>query len=296
MINMEDEINLKDFFAVILKRWYLVLFAIVFVLVIYWLPQQSRKVTYEAKAAMILNQNASDLPISLGGLSNAFGLKSSAGSNINFPIILSSRAVAELVLDKYDLQKRIKDWDKHEIKRQDLISAVKKMAKYGANAGLFEITVVTEDPALSADVANGFAAAGAEYWKKLNYTEARKKREYIEGQLPRIEADLRRAENALKKFAMIAPIDDSLQGIEIKRLGRELEIQNATYILLRKEYESAKLEESKELEPFSMIDPAEKPLKPIGRKLILNFVISLVFGALVGIVLVFCFEALSKQK
>jgi uncharacterized protein involved in exopolysaccharide biosynthesis len=302
---MNDEINLMDFIGVIIKRWYIIALSVIVLLFVLWVPQLSKKEVYEAKAALVLKSDTSASQSAIGGLSSLLGLKAGAGGSFNFPTILASRAVAEIVLDKLDLQHRIKGWDKPDVKRQDLISAVQKMAKYDDKDGLFEITAVTEDPQLSADLANGFAAAGAEYWAKLNYTEARKKREYIEGQLPRVEASLGQAESTVKKFTMIAPGDAALQtgdlqsadlqGVEMKRLERELDIQGTTYIMLRKEYEEAKLDEAKELEPFSMIDPAEKPLKPVKGKLILNFAIALVLGTLGGTALAFGVEALNKM-
>ena len=291
---MDDEININDLLAVIVKRWYLIVFSVVVLLMIICLPQLTKKDEYASMAAMILKNDASGAQSSIGGLSSILGLSQANASNASFPTILSSRAVAAIVLDKVGLQKRIKGWDDPDVKRQALISAVQKMAIYENKDGLFEITVVTEDPALSADVANGFAAAGAEYWSKFNYTEARKKKEYIESQLPRIETNLRRAENAFKRFTMISPVVGSSAGVEMKRLEREMEIQSATYMMLRKEYETAKLDESKELEPFSMIDPAEKPLKPLKTKLLLNFVIALVLGSFGGTALAFGIEALNK--
>jgi uncharacterized protein involved in exopolysaccharide biosynthesis len=296
---MNEEIDIREFFAVIFKRWYLVVISVIILLILFWLPQLSKKAVYEAKATFILKDEGASSASQLSGLTSLLGIGNSFGSKISFPVILSSRAVAEMVLDNVGLQQRIKAWDNPNVNRQDLISAVKAMAKIANKDGLMEISVVNEDPSVAADTANGFVAAGAQYWKKLNETEARNKRDYLENQLPRVGSDLRQAENALKKFTLIMGDDSSpqqadLQGVEMKRLQRELEIQNTAYLMLRKEYESAKLEEAKELAPFSVIDPAEKPLKPLRSKLWLNFVITLVLGSLVGVVLAFGVESLSK--
>ena len=143
---------------------------------------------------------------------------------------------------------------------------------------------------LSADLANGFADAAINVWKELNYTEARKQREYIESQLPSVERDLRMAENAMKKFSLISPNAGSMQGVEYVRLKRECDIQNATYVMLRKEYESVKLEESKQVDPFSVIEMAKVPIKPVARSVRLRFMIGLILGMGLGVFTAFFLE------
>jgi uncharacterized protein involved in exopolysaccharide biosynthesis len=285
---MENEINLRDYLEVVAKRWYLVLVSMVIAALLIGLPSISKKSLYEAKAALLLKgQNNAQ---QLGGIQNILGVVGITKKGEDFPILLQSRAVATKVLDDLSLTKRIKGWDAPQVKKQNLVSAVQNMVKFSDKGGLFEIKAVTDDPALSTDVANVFAQAGADLWNKLNYTEARKKREYIESQLPRVDSDLRNAELALKKFSLISPNDLSLQGIEFKRLEREYLIQDAIYTMLKKEYASAKIDESKEIEPFSMIDPAEKPLKPMKSNIPYDFAIGAIMGSLIGIFLAFGIE------
>lgn len=289
---MEKEINLRDYLEIITKRWYLVLASTIVAALLIGMPSLSKKVLFEAKAALLLKNENSSIG-QLVGIQNLFGIKT-GGQEENFPVLLQSRSVAAKVLDDLALTKKIKGWDAPQIKKQDLISSVQNMAKFSDKGGLFEIKVITDDPILSADIANAFAQAGADFWNKLNYTEARKKREYIESQLPRVDADLRRAEAALKKFSLISPNSLSLQGIEFKRLEREYLIQDTIYTMLRKEYESAKIEESKELAPFSMIDPAEKPLKPMKSTVLYDFIIGAIMGMLIGIFMSFGIEYWEK--
>jgi uncharacterized protein involved in exopolysaccharide biosynthesis len=257
------------------------------------LPTFSKKNAYEAKVALLLKGNTGGLgsPSSLAGL---LGINMSSTQGGTFPILLQSRVVAEGVLEGANLTKRIKGWDSPQTRKQDLISQVQNLAKFSDKGGLFEIKVVTDDPNLSADIANTYARAGADYWKKMNYTEARKKREYIESQLPRVEWDLKRAEESLKRFSLISPSTVNLQGVEFGRLQREYEIQNSAYTMMRKEYESAKLDESKEVDPFSMIDPAEPATIPIKPKVMLNFVIGAILGLFGGSFMAFGLEYWEK--
>jgi uncharacterized protein involved in exopolysaccharide biosynthesis len=276
---MEDEINLMDYINVILKWKYLIFFMAIVMSLIGGLPSLLRKETYEAKSVLLLKEKDT-LQNNMAGLQAILG--NSAGNKNTFPVLLKSRAVAGKVIDDLNLKNRIKGWNDPGLKKQDLVSSVQSMVKSIDREGMFEIIAVTDDPVLSADLANGFAKAGASLWNEMNYTEARKKREYIEGQLPRVDADLRRAEITLKKFAIISPNPNFSLSMELKRLQREYEIQGDVYTMLRKEYESAKIEESKDIAPFSVIDQAEMPIKPVPPKTVLNFTIGLIVGIFAG--------------
>jgi uncharacterized protein involved in exopolysaccharide biosynthesis len=174
---------------------------------------------------------------------------------------------------------------------------------------LLEIEVLYSDPALTAELANGFVNALSYYWNNLNYTEARKKREYIESQLPRVESELKKAESNFKKFTLLSPqgVTASLpmpgkitasqsQGIEISRLSRELEIQSSVYTMLRKEFESVRLEESKEIPPFSIIDQAYVPEKPIKPRKKMSAVVGFMLGSFSGVFLAFFREYWTRKE
>ena len=76
----------------------------------------------------------------------------------------------------------------------------------------------------------------------------------------------------------------------MKRLEREYEIQNAVYTMLRKEYETTLLEESKEVTPFSIVDPAEVPERPFKPRVKLNTIIGALLGVFAGLFLAFFWE------
>ncbi|MFA4905610.1 MAG: GNVR domain-containing protein [Candidatus Margulisiibacteriota bacterium] len=292
---MEDEIDISKYLKILAPRWNLILVIVVVSSLIIGWPSLSKKNSYAAKAALLLKGNTATLG-SQNALTALLSVNITPREGGTFPVLIKSRAVAEYVLDGANLAKRIKGWDSPKVRKQDLVTKVLTMAKFSDNMGLFEIKVVTDDPVLSADIANAYARAGAEYWQKMNYTEARKKREYIESQLPLFERNLKSAEEALKRFSMIAPALSDLQGVDFGRLRREFEIQNSSYTMLRGEYENAKLEEAKEVEPFSMIDPAEPTSEPIKPKIFLNFVLGAVLGLFGGTLVAFGLEYWGNLK
>lgn len=74
-----------------------------------------------------------------------------------------------------------------------------------------------------------------------------------------------------------------------------LDISNSVYTMLRKEYESVKLEESKEIPPFSVVDGAAVPEKPSKPKIKLNTLIGLVLGIFSGVFVAFFQEYWEKS-
>jgi len=306
----DDEIDLREYLGVIIKRWRVIaVVAIVFAVGAY-LFSVSQKPAYDAKATFLIRPGGSTGQ--LAGLVGMVGLNVAANSDAgDLTTVLQSNAVAFKVAEDLHLRERIKGWDSPKLRDDQIASMVKGMiGKPKSEGNLVEIKVSYSDPALAAEIANGYLAALSSYWNKLTYTATSKKREYIEGQLPRVEAALRTAENRLKQFTLLSPNSSgtanmsdpsgssvsSLQGIETARLARELGIQASVYGMLRTQYEQVKLEESKYLPSFMVIDKAEKPLSKNRSNTKLNVQIGLVLGLFLGIFIAFFQEYWEKSK
>lgn len=288
--NFVDEINLKDYLDVIWRRKKTIAIIILIVVLVAFFRVLFKPPVYEAKSVLLIKTSSTVSP-SLSSLAGLLGVNMGGGASIDdLTRILKSRAVAEKVFDDLDLSKRIKGWDNPEISRQNLINNVSKMAKVKASGSLMEIKVKNKDPILASDFANSFVKSLSYFWYKLNYTEAKKKKEYIEKQMPRVEIELKKAEKELKKMTLLTASSGggflgtmiSQTGIELDRLNQEYDVQSSVYTMLRKEYESAKLEESKEIPPFSVIDEAIPPEKPIDSRLRMKTIMGFAFGVILG--------------
>lgn len=294
--NYNDEIDLREYIGVILRRWKSILLVAVgftAIALIYCLMQEP---AYEAKATILMRGSSTPIPAKFAGLASVFGV-SQQGMGINIDDLMNivkSRSVAEKVLDDLKLTQRIKGWDNPKAKRSSLISATSGMIKKPkATNNIFEIVAETNDPQLSADIANGFVSALSYYWNELNYSEAQKKVKYIDSALPEVERDLQVTEEKLK----LTP--RSFTGYSIAGQGgvqRDYEVYNSVYIMLRKEREAAKLEASKEIPPFSIVDYAEKPLLKSKPKTKLIVIVGLVFGVLSGAFIAFFQEYWEKSS
>ncbi|MCU0641440.1 MAG: Wzz/FepE/Etk N-terminal domain-containing protein [Candidatus Margulisbacteria bacterium] len=311
----EGEIDLREYIDIARKQWKMIAGFAVGTAMLVLVFSLMQKPIYEAKTTILIRTSGGGTGASLSqfaGLAGLAGisLPSGGGSMQDLTDILQSQVVAARVIDNLNLKERIKGWDDPRRSNQESILAVQGMLKKPKTTNnLIELRVEYTDKELAAEIANGFTDALSDLWNKLSYTEAKRKKEYIESQLPRVEQELKTSEQRLKSFTLLSPRSggggstsllgaisaSQSQGLEIARLSRELDIANSVYTMLRKEYESVKLEESKEIPPFSIIDKAVKPEKKSKPKTRQNVMIGLVLGLSSGVFLAFFQEYWEKS-
>lgn len=300
---MDDDISVKEFLTIIVKQWRMILIVILITMTFSFVYSIFQPTIYQAKAYVLDRSGGGG---GLSSLAAIAGIDVSRSNNqpYNISSLLKSRVVAKKVLSNLTLQKKIKGWDDPSIATDDLSQAVSNMLKdVKSSGGIFELTVENVDPKLSAEIANGFVVALEETWNQLNYTEAKKQRSYIEEQLPIAEYKLKDIETKIKNYALLTSnvkesgeTQNKSTGHFIAKLLREQAIQASVYAMLRNQYESVKLEEAKELVPFSLLDKAIIPKKPIRPRIKLNVAVGLVFGLFIGVFIVFLREYFIKVE
>lgn len=300
---MEDEINLKEYIDIIVKNWKIIFSFVVICTFAAFIFSKISVPIYEAKTSILVRSSSSSSSSSLAGLASQMGIN--IGSLGELSELSKTKAVSINVLE--DLKnmlegKKLSNKVFSDLKIMDnfdkkkLTMDILGKLKTKSSGSFLEIYVEHNNPVLAAEIANRYVNALSEYWNKLNYTEARKKKDYITKQLPIVETNLRNIEENLKNFTYLS--DEraaSASSLEISRLRRELEIQNAIYIMLRREFESAKLDEMKEISPFSDIEKAETPKDPIRPKVKNNVMIGAVLGLFIGVFAAFFKEYIGKE-
>jgi len=293
----DDEIDLKEYINIIFKRWRLILFVIFVFSFFSLLYTMLQRPVYEAKATILMRSIGSNTS-QYASIAGMLGLNVNlGGSSSDLLSVLTSKAVALKVIKDLDLTHKIKSWDTPEIKDTTKAYALSKMLKLpktlGASGNLIEIKIEYYDSVLAADIANGYVSALAYYWRDLNATEAQKKLQYIDSELPRIESDLKAIEEKLK---LVPRASTGLSTSGQSGIQRDYDIYSSVYTMLRKEQESAKLDASKEIPPFAIVDNAEPAIKPSKPNIKLNVVIGLVLGIFSGIFLAFFVEYWQKTE
>jgi uncharacterized protein involved in exopolysaccharide biosynthesis len=294
---VQDEIDLIEYITVLKKHWKMIAKITGLIAVLVFVISITSQPVFEGRATLLIRSSGLS-----GSLSQYAGIAGMLGINLpgggqnsvdDYIQILQSNSVAQQVLVNLDLTHRISGWDDPKLKPVELVDKVRKMLKKPKKDGNFlEIIAEAKDPQLAADLANGFVDAMSFYWSALNITAAKGKIDYINSELPRVEKDLKLAE---KKMRLVSG-GNSLFLNQSTSLQRDFDIYNSVYTMLRKEYESAKLEASKELPPFSVVDRAEKPIRKARPRVILNTLIGIALGGLFSVFVAFFNEYLKGKN
>ncbi len=151
--------------------------------------------------------------------------------------------------------------------------------------GTFEIAAVLRDPTEAAAVANLYIAALDRFNRSVRRTQMRASRQFLEGRVASVTADLHAAENALQSFyERNANWQQSPRlSFEEGRLRREVEAQDELRSALLRQLEWARLEEVNSTPLLSVIDSAMPPTRkysPRGRPILIG---TLVAGGLLGL-------------
>jgi len=280
---MEDEINLKDVVDVLVRRRGIIFWAVVFSVISAMIITLLTKPVYEG-TSIVLVRSVSGSSYQFSGVASMMGINlggsASSGSASDLFELLKTPAINKKVLSAVKEGFPSGPVDIGELKSK-------------LNGNMLEISVLHKNPYMAAYISDAYVQALYYYWNKLNYTEAKKKKEYLEKQLPITEASLKAAEDKLKSLTYLVTQSKDFQQapsqktIDIVRLEREVEVQSSIYKMLRSEYESARVEEAKEVSPFSDVDKAEVPNKPVKPKPVLNLAIGFLFGLFAGVFLAF---------
>ena len=83
---------------------------------------------------------------------------------------------------------------------------------------------------------------------------------------------------------------------EESRLKRQLEIQQDLYVTLRREYETARIEEVNDIPVITVIDPAVAPQRRSWPKRLLLTVLAAILGTLVSVVWTFGAHHLARAQ
>lgn len=270
----------------------------------------TRKPVYKAASKFICKESGGNQPEGLSALASLAGIKTGSGGGSSpssyFEEILADDEFLEKVLAKQwetdggpktlqDIWLMVPDKTKPDWEyafRKGAVSRLRSgkyivLEKNGSN-GVFSLKTRFSSARLTYDVNVFILHLLNQYLGDNLSTNTREKKTFIGTRLVEIEAELRKTESAIADFRernkdIMAP---KLM-IEQARLQRTLRINEEIYLQLKKEYEMAKIEESNDT---PLIEVISKPVVPVGAdpgktKAILP--ISLVLGAVTGILLAF---------
>ena len=144
---------------------------------------------------------------------------------------------------------------------------------------ILTITVRMPEARLSADVANEIAKSLNNFVVEQSSFKAKEDRKYLEKRVSDVKDSLAVAEDNLKKFSELNRIAQSPQlFLEQARLTRVVEIKQALYIELVKQYEIAKLNELNDTPVINIQEKAKGPVKKTGPKRAIILILVMFFS------------------
>lgn len=262
---------------------------------------------YRAVATFIPEQTArsSSLPAGLGGIAGQLGV--SLGSDplqsgrFYADVLLSRRVVEQVLRGKYSTGQHdggVADsatlLDILQIQGRDSLERLQKgvnklRASVSTDADLrtniVTIAVSAGDPALAAAIANRFVQTVNEFNTRTRQSQAGRRRSFIDQQTDSAERELGTAEDRLKSFYQQNRSWAQSPELEFRRgqLQRQVEIEQEVYLTLRRNLETARIDEVNDVPLVSVIDFAvpTRDRTPSRRVIVL---VSLVLGAVVSLI------------
>src|SRR5207253_2564140 len=172
------------------------------------------------------------------------------------------------------LQEGVKELDKRITGRAD------------NQTNIVRLSVESHYPTIAALVANRIVEYLNEFNTKTRQSQARERRKFVEARIADGDRDLRQAEDELRGFyEMNRSWQQSPQLVfEEGRLRRQLDIHQEVYLTLRREYETARIEEVNDTPVITVIDVAVPPQKKSKPKRSLLVLLSLMLGTIASAV------------
>lgn len=269
---------------------------------------------YTSMAVILPSGNTANL----SALENLVGLGGNAenydeNSSAMYPVILNSNLIVDSVAHSIysfrdgETRRVITLADYFGIDNPDrLRRAVRGITSVSADqrTGEIYIGVETENPELSRAVVTNYLNRLEDFNLHKRRSQAGDNEKYLARQLVTARQELQKAEDDLEAFQK-ANLDWASSGSpeilkELGRLQREVDVKSATYAMLAREHEMAKLDVQKDIPIVRLLDPPSLPTMksgPFRRNLILlSGIIAFMFAVMVVIILHFVRQLTSGSE
>ncbi|QTA38450.1 polysaccharide biosynthesis tyrosine autokinase [Thermosipho ferrireducens] len=200
----ENELTLEDIFHIFRKRfwWMFLTFAATVSLTILYLFLATP--IYEAEVTLKIESSQGS---SIGGLFSAqlpYGGSSEISTEIE---LIKSRTNLEKIVKDLNLLEYFKNTlkDPKDVENLDVHSIIKILDEMidvspVKDTNIVRISVQSDDPVLAKNIANKLAEAYNELLRTLSKNEFTIRRKFIEEQIPKVEKELKDAEERIRKF------------------------------------------------------------------------------------------------
>ena len=171
-------------------------------------------------------------------------------------------------------------------------------ARVNAQTGIVRLEVVARYPSLAAEIANRFVMLIDQFNTQYRQSQAREQRRFVETRAGEAAQALRGAEDSLKAFYERNRLWQQASHLvfEEGRLRRQVEVQQDVYLTLRRELETAKIEEVNDTPVITIIDRAVPPHRRSSPRFLVLLVSAVVTGAVIALGWAFGVEYLKRLR
>ena len=280
---------------------------------LFWPPK------YRVVSTFIPEQTtaSSRLSAGLGGIAGQLGLSVTSdplqSGRFYAEILLSRRVVEQVLRGRYLTDRRehvaadsVSLLDILQIQGDDSLERLRKgvdrlraavTVDADIRTNIVTITVMASNPTLAAAIANRFVNTVNEFNTLARQSQAGRRRRFIEQQSDSAERELRTAEDRLKSFYLQNRSWAESPELEYRRgqLQRQVEIAQDLYLALRRNLESARIDEVNDVPLVSVIDVAvpSRERRPSRRLIVFA---SLLLGGVVSIMYAYAGWYLDRSR
>lgn len=253
----------------------------------------------------------------LGGLAAQFGISIGGGDAASSPQfyldLLESKGILwPIALKSYtvttdsgvvtgDLIKifHIKD-PRPIVRRAKVIDALKGAISSTSSlkTGVITVFVRSGNPALAVQISTNLLAEVNVYNLARRQEQAAGERVFVQKQMDEKRAELRQAEGELRSFLegnrLYVASPELI--LEKNRLQRQVDMRNSLYSSMLQAYETARIEEVRDLPVISVVEPPEMPIEPDTRGGAKKTLMGLLIGFVLGLVIAFVRDKLAQNK
>lgn len=335
MAQAQYDLNIRDYWRIIKKRRYIILFAFISVVIATAVYNNLQTPVYMATVTVRV-QNRTTL---ITALTEQFYGPYSDILSSEEKIIVSTPVIEETA-------RRLKMIEPEATREvvENLVSELSSSlsTEKVPEAEIIKIMFTSSDPQKARDVVNTIAGVYVGENFKRGNLEAKQRREFIEKQLGQVEERLKKAEDKMAHFKekevvtgvataltqrlaglqsdlsdllsratekhpeavrlkeQIQEVQDKLKQLpaselEFARLNRDVDTHEQLYRMLRQRFEEARISEGSQVSLASIVNPAVKPKVPIRPNKKFTLIVGSIIGIIASLVLAFLAESLDTS-
>jgi tyrosine-protein kinase Etk/Wzc len=301
-----DEVSLLELFNLLLKRRRIVfglpvVAALVVAVFSFVVPSTYTAMTTFVPQARTPGRFPSGVAGLAGQLGISFGVEATESPRFYANLVKSRELLERILLSEYQDPRETRSSPDSttllrllNVKGRDaadsLHHGVKALnnlvsARVDNQTNVVRLSVDARYPTLAAAVANRFVAYLNDFNARTRQSQARERRKFVEQRLADGELELRTAEESLRTFyERNRSWQQSPQLVfDEGRLRRQVDVRQEVYLTLRREYETARIEEVNDTPVITVIDRAAPPQERSRPRRMLLVVVALVLGGIVGV-------------